>query len=196
MSYEHILIAMMLMFFGMAVKARSASTSDDVPKGWLKTGSHPENYEMRIDPANRHQEKASAYIKFTGKKPDGFGTLMQIFKADDYRGKCLQMSAWMKTEGTKAAQLWMRLDGARGEILGFDNMDNRKVAGTTDWKKYTIILDVPENAFNIAFGVLVGGKGQAWVSDFRFEEVSREAAAPDPPAVEYPKEPSNLDFES
>lgn len=177
------------------------------PKGWFPTGSHPQNYEMRIDMTVKHSGKAGASIKFTGEKAEGFGTLMQIFKADAYRGKRVRLSAWMKTENADSAQLWMRLDGDK-RMLGFDNMDSRPVTGTTEWKKYDITLDVPEAAVNIAFGAFVIKKGQAWVDDYRFEVVGQEVATTNMltpeqmneehdmgSPVNYPQQPVNLDYE-
>jgi hypothetical protein len=195
MSYEQILVVVTLMLFGIAVKKSGRSADGQTPKGWLKSGSHPQNYEMSIDPAIKHQGKPCARIRFTGKRAAGFGTLMQIFKADDFQGKCLQMSVWMKSREVKAAQLWMRLDGANGEMLGFDNMDDRPVKGTTDWKKYEITLNVPKNAAHIAFGAVVGGRGEAWVSDFRFEVVASVPPKRINDEKEYPRRPANLDFE-
>ena len=175
--------------------------ADSVPKGWFKAGSHPKNYEMSVDTAVKHNGKASAHIKFIGgDKAEGFGTLMQAFTADDYHGKRLRMSAWMKTENADSAQLWMRLDG-ENRMLGFDNMDNRAVKGTADWKRYEIILDVPEKTVNIAFGALVAGKGQAWVDDFQFEVVGKDVPTTNmlPPEEmnkeQEQKQPVNLNFE-
>ena len=133
--------------------------------------------------------------------------LMQMFKADDYRGKRLRMSAWMKSEDADAAAPWFRIDGAKG-MLGFDNMGNRVVKGTSDWKKYESTLDVPSAATNIAFGGLVSGKGQAWLDDFVFEVVGPDVPttnslapeqieaeqAPRQPH-EFPRQPVNLNFE-
>lgn len=90
---------------------------------------------------------------------------MQIFRADDYRGKRQRLSAWMSTEKADSAQLWLRLDSAKSTV-GFDNMDNRAVTGTTGWKKYELTLDVPAATVKIAFGVIVSGQGQVWVDDF------------------------------
>ncbi len=91
---------------------------------------------------------------------------------------------------------------------GFDNMGNRAVKGTSEWKKYEITLDVPENAVNIGFGAFVAGKGQAWVDDFLFEVVGKDVAStnmltPEQQKEEqgmgqpreYPRQAINLDFE-
>jgi hypothetical protein len=56
-------------------------------------------------------------------------------------------------------------------MLGFDNMRNRPIAGTNDWQKYEIVLDVPDNSTGVFYGVLIHGNGQAWLGDFSFEIV-------------------------
>jgi len=208
MSSKSASMMMTLILLGVVVPVSlTGFAADGLPKGWFKAGSHPQNYEMIVDAAVRHGGKAAAHIKFIGDKAEGFGTLMQIFKADDYRGKRVRMFAWMKTENAESANLWMRLDGER-RTLGFDNMGNRAVKGTTEWQRYEITLDVPENAANIAFGSFVAGKGQAWVDDFQFEVVGKDVPStnmlspeqmkeeqPMGAAQKYPKQAVNLDFE-
>ncbi len=94
------------------------------------------------------------------------------------------------------------------QMLGFDNMDNRAVKGTTEWQKYEIILDVPENAVGIAFGSFVSGKGQAWVDDFQLKVVGKDVPSPNmlsPGQMKeeqerratrhYPERPVKLNFE-
>jgi hypothetical protein len=187
--------------------ASGGSGAENLPKGWMHAGDHPDNYEMTVDTAMKHDGKASARITFIGEKAEGFGTLMQIFKADDYRGKRVAMSAWMKTKDAESGNFWLRIDGV-DTSLGFDNMFNRAVRGTTEWKEYEIVLDVPEEAVNIAFGAFVAGKGQAWVDDFSFKVVGETAlsgAKPTPEQVKakelagsakkHPRKPVNLDFE-
>jgi ankyrin repeat protein/beta-lactamase regulating signal transducer with metallopeptidase domain len=169
------------------------------------------NYEISFDTNEKHKGKASGHIRFIRDEPSKLGSLVQEFKADSFRGKRVRMSAWMKTRDAKSARLWMRVDGSRG-ILSFDNMYNRPVVGTTDWKEYEVILDVPQETTRVAFGAFVAGKGQAWVDDFGFEVVGTEVPStnmedacgempwlwrryqsllPDPPG-----KPVNLDFEN
>jgi hypothetical protein len=151
--------------------------SQGLPVGWFGAGSHPDNYDMRAETAVKHGGQASAHIRFVGEKVEGFGTLMQTFKADAYRGKRLRMSTWMKTQDVDSAQVWMRLDAEKRMSAGFDNMANRPIKGASDWSRHEIVLDVPEDTVAIAFGAFVVGKGQAWVDDFRFEVVGNDVAS-------------------
>ena len=51
------------------------------------------------------------------------------------------------------AGLWMRVDGKEKTGIAFDNMANRSIKGTTDWKTYEVVLDVPDDAEEIFFEV-------------------------------------------
>src|SRR4030095_6622009 len=64
--------------------------------------------------------------------------------------------------------------GYQARMLGFDNMDNRPVKGTTDWTKYELVLDVPEATTMILYGFFVYEKGKAWADDLRFEVVGKD----------------------
>jgi hypothetical protein len=98
------------------------------------------------------------------------------------------------------------VDGTDKSGLAFDNMQKRAIKGTADWKQYEIVLDVPDNGVVIAFGVLLAGKGQVWVDDFKFETVDNKVSVTDmkaPPRDskiesldKIPKQPTNLDFET
>jgi hypothetical protein len=178
--------------------------SADRPKGW---GGGGDGYELSRDMTEKHGGKASGCVRSTGDGAGGFGTLTQWFRADDYRGKRVRMSAFVKTAEVEGkAGLWMRIDGKEKTGLAFDNMMERPVKSTTDWKKYEVVLDVPAEAEEIFFGFLVAGKGRGWVDDIKFEVVNNDVPTT---ALELkpmdrqreltkdvPKEPTNVDFES
>lgn len=167
-------------------------------KGWMLTGSHPQNYEMGIDPAEVHQGKSSGYLKaVTPMESNEFATMMQQFKADRYVGKRMKLSGFVKTDRVEGfCGLWMRVDNNAQDVLQFDNMHDRPITGTQPWNQYNIVLDVPQGSAVISFGVILNGKGKVWVDSFRFEEVD-----PNTPLThmeteyEMSDEPMNLSFE-
>ena len=143
-----------------------------------------------------HDGAPSAYVKSIESPIDGFGGMMQMCSAENYRNKRLRFSAWLKSEKADdgGAHLWFRIDG-QDRILGFDNMDKRPVKGTTEWQSFSIVLDVPANATALAYGFFVNGTGRAWVSDMKIEEVGQDVPTTDmsmhaPPLL--PKSPQNL----
>jgi hypothetical protein len=167
------------------------------PEGWFLAGSDPQDYEVGVDRQEAHGGQASGFIRAITDTPKGFGTLMQIFRADTYRGKRLRMTGLVKAERIADwAGLWMRVDGPGGTLLSFDNMQSRPIRGTSDWSLYQIVLDVPTTSLQIAFGVLLRGAGRAWVDDFAFEVVGADVPMTGAGAsATLPAEPRNLNFE-
>ncbi len=151
--------------------------SFDLPTHWFKAGSNPNSYEMGLDTVAGMDGKAVSTIKSIDSKIDGFGTLMCDSLPDKYWGKRIRMSGYLKTKDVSEwSGFWLRIDGKDSRnSLGFDNMhdgkNNRSIKGSTDWKKYEIVLDVPAEASNIAFGALLVGTGQIWFQDLAFDVV-------------------------
>ena len=172
----------------------------ELPTGWFVAGSAPNDYEFSRDTSTAQSGQSSALIAAkSGVASTGFGTLMQVIDAENYRGGRWRMSGYLKTSGVARAQMWMRVDGPDKKILAFDNMDSRPVRGTTSWSRYEIVLDVPPDSIDIAFGFfLIQGSGRVWGDSFKFEKVDSTVpvTAPTPAAPVLSKEPINTDFEN
>ena len=104
------------------------------------------------------------------------------------------MTGFVKSENiTSWAGLWFRVDSKDGgPSLSFDNMQNRAIKGTTDWKEYEIILDVPKNASTLNFGALLDGTGKLWFDNIKIEIVSDITKSTGRKKL---LKPSNLNFE-
>jgi len=166
---------------------RSAAT-----KGWMLAGSHPELYEHGVE--EKADGKNSGYLRSKEAWSEGFGTLMQTFKANEYHNKRLRYSALVKTEEVEDwAGLWMRVDGSQGQVLAFDNMQNRSIKGTTGWQRYEVVLDVAPESLYIAFGILLQGSGQTWISDIQFALVGSDIPTTSE-SESASDQPANLDF--
>lgn len=163
------------------------------PKGWHAAGSAPDTYEMGARPGDRRAGDRNAYIRALP-QARGFGTMMQSIGADAYRGKRLRLSGYLSTREANSAAMWMRIDAAGHQTVGFDNMDKRALRGDTDWKRYEIVLDVPQNAELIAFGFLLEGKGEVMADDFKLDEVGKDVPVTGTGRPVYPPAPVNLDF--
>jgi TonB family protein len=102
--------------------------------------------------------------------PRSFGVATGSFPVKDAAGKRVRFSGYIKTEGVTQgyAGLWWRVDGSSG-VLAFDNMHDRGVTGTTDWKRYEIELPVAADATNINFGALFPATGTAWLDSLAIE---------------------------
>lgn len=135
--------------------------------GWYQGG---DGYEVKVDTTVYYSGRKSLRMK---KISEGsFGVATTNFPVVEAKGKHLRYTGYIKTEGITEgyAGLWWRVDGKiQGKSLGFDNMLNRGVVGTTDWKQYTIEMDIDTAAKNIVFGVLLPGNGTAWFDNLEIE---------------------------
>jgi hypothetical protein len=187
---------------GAAEAASEPARRNGVPTGWILRGSKPDNYEVGTDTVAQQGKKCVYIISKQGAKnaKGDFVTLMQNFLPDLYRGKRVRLSAYLMTESVEEyCGLWMRIDGSGGGVLQFDNMEKRPVKGTTDWQKYEIVLDVPQESSSISLGVLMSAKGLLWADSFKLEEVGSNVATTnmitDTAETKAPDTPANLDFE-
>lgn len=179
--------------FGAA--SAEEATFDKPAKGWWTTGSTPQSFDFGITQSNCAALKC-AFIRAKSSNPGGFGTLMQQLASDNYIGKRVRVSATIKTLNAERAGLWLRIDGPNGQQLGFSNMDQHPITGTTEWKRYTAVLDVPPTAVGVAFGYFLYGKGEAWADGFKFEIVNNDVPVSEESGVKpLPKVPANLGFD-
>lgn len=181
-----------------------------MPVGWIRFPQHSgAGYAITVESGVKRSGNASVSIRLTCAGNDEFGAIAQEISAEDYLGKRVRLSGWLKTDSAEHAGLWMRVDG-KNRLLGFDNMMNRPVKGTTDWRPYQVTLDVPPEAVNVVFGVLIGGEGTVWADDLTVEIVGPGVAvtnllSPEQTKLDDPKRdpkkatarrPENLGFEN
>ncbi len=98
---------------------------------------------------------------------------MQQIKADGFRGKHVRFTARIKTrEVDGKATVWLRVDGP-GNVETLDNMREpaRYLQGTSDWVENSLVLDVPEGAVAISYGVGLEGNGKVWLAGVKLESV-------------------------
>jgi len=162
--------------------------------GWFLAGSKPNSYKIGVDKSVYNTGSSSAFLESTDKKIEGFGTLMQTCLADDYLGKRVKMTAYIKSENVSDwAGMWFRVDAKeQGKSLSFDNMQDRPIKGSLDWAKYEIILDVPAESYTLNFGVLLSGTGKVWFDGISFEVVNKMETETTGSSAN--KKPTNLDF--
>jgi hypothetical protein len=191
-AWRNVAITSMALVLVMPV----ALAGELLPNGWV--GGNVAEYDIGVDRHLAKEGKACAYIRSKTAAPQSFGTIVQTFSAEAYAGKRVRMSAFVRVEKIDGwAGLWMRVDGQGKDEYGlsFDNMQNRPIRGTSDWKRYNVVLDVPSKSKSISFGILLSGAGQAWIDDFKFEVVASDVPVTGQTAPSLPKEPLSLGFE-
>ena len=173
---------------------------DTLIEGWTFIGTDVDKYNMEKDYLDSNQSDYS--IKISSNLTDidpshDFSNLMQTFQAKLFLGKRMRLSAFIKSEDVEGwSGLWMRIDDKAYEMLGFDNMSNRPIKGSTSWNYYSCVLDIPKESMNINIGVILAGSGKIWIDNFSFDEVDDSISTTDIREAEdtFPEKPINLEF--
>ena len=90
----------------------------------------------------------SVRLKSTKPSIEGFGTMMQRIGAEQYLGKRI----CARRKCSRVGWIMVRVD-KRKDSVAFDNMQQRAIKGTSEWKNYQVVLDVPKMPpeFRLAF---------------------------------------------
>ncbi len=119
----------------------------------------------------------SAFLKSTNtNKTDGSITLTQTCLVDDYLGKRVKMTAYIKSEnvsGKAGVLLKVYTKDWDHDMSSGDVRVNRPVTGTMDWTKCEIVMDITEENCMFDFGVWLKGTGKIWVDNVSFEVVDK-----------------------
>lgn len=134
------------------------------PQKWFTGGN---GYIAALDDLEKASLSRSLKIVSNNPKGNEFGVCTGYFPIDLVKGKNIEFTGKIKTNDITGgyAGLWWRVDGKNG-VLGFDNMSDRGLKGTNDWKQVSIKMKVNEEVTNINFGALFVGQGTAWFDDF------------------------------
>jgi len=166
----------------------STNSSADTVDGWFLTGSNPSGYEFSTDENEGFPAPSGHYYSSDSSTPNQFGTVMQYFFPEEYLGKRVKMTAWVKSKNIEEwSGLWMRIDDKDNKTVSFDNMHNRAIKNTTPWTQYSIVLDVPSDAMRLSYGILITGAGEVWVDEFNFLAVNNNVEVTDLKSKQEPK---------
>ena len=145
------------------------------PEGWLSIQHAGDlSYTFRLDEIVRHDGARSVRIDNVG--PEPFGSIYQQISAAAYRGKRLRFSAWLRTESARGSATGgggvLILQAMQsGAPLAWNHMKDTAVAGSTDWKRYQVELEIPATADQIEVGAMLHGPGKLWLDDAQLQAV-------------------------
>jgi uncharacterized protein len=185
--------------------APSVQAPDLLPADWERAGpiEAAASYAVHVDRQIRRTGTNSVRLESLTDRPAQFVGLRQTFLADEFRGRRVRVAGFVRVSGvTGSASLFMRVDGSAANTF-LDNMMDRALRGTADWRRLESVLDVPKDATAIVIGFLLSGGGAMWADDLEFTVVDETVATTGmmlPPAevslaANLPRAPRNLDFE-
>ncbi len=161
--------------------AKSAKTTDDPSEAlayetalvqWLKANENNAwgINATRIDksagrntgPSN--PDRNAELLESTSAQPQRFGTLFyddqKSLVESNRLGRRVRYTVPLRTENAQGAGIWFVVfSGER--VVGFGRT-SRPINGTTKWNKYDVILDLPQDATRLVYGLSMNGTGKIW----------------------------------
>ena len=164
------LVLILALVAGLQANAQTPPPPVEVAAQWFKIrNSFAAQYEARQTELAAFEGQYGISVRSMDAPPKGaFGGILQASHvADALRGQRVAMRAWIRTEDAESARLWLRIDAA-DRVLALDNMEHRAVSGTTGWSLYEIVMDVPDDAATLVYGVFLVGTGRMDVDNVHF----------------------------
>ena len=80
------------------------------------------------------------------------------------RNKQITITGFIKTKAVSSgsASLWCRIEGEY-TLLGKERIKSNGATGTKKWNRHALQVKVPQKAHFFTFGVILTGKGTAWL---------------------------------
>jgi len=181
-------------------------------QGWSLVGypKTSDSCEYQLDTGRTYKNKISLALTLHQQKQaaeeaylNSFAYLLhEGFIADDYRGKRLRMVAYACAEDVKQGFFNLHITGPLREGEGMERRSmymtsnqHEPMEGTSDWKRYELVIDVPEDAMSIQCGFNLMGSGKVWMDGFQFEVVDVNVPLTGTRVIPPPQTPVNLAFE-
>jgi hypothetical protein len=109
-------------------------------------------------------------------RPDGYAALTKTFAAGDFRGRRIRLAGRLKSEDADSIEMVVSAVSGEAADIARLALGEGQRAGTLDWRRYEMVVDIPDNAQRLVVGVQTSGKGTVWVRDFSLEVVEGAVA--------------------
>jgi Erythromycin esterase len=156
--------------------------TDAVPPGWFVVDARtPPGFVASRQIEGCHGNGACAVLAASANSAaDSFGSMMQSFGAEPFRGKTVMLRAWVRVEKRASgdhAQMLLHVGRPNLQPGFVDNMANRPIT-TGEWGQYEIRGDVAQDAETIQIGLMMYGSGRAWIDGVEFRPLMADTTGP------------------
>jgi RNA polymerase sigma factor (sigma-70 family) len=152
-----------------------------LPAAVFVLNTRPDEFDLDTDAAVHHVSDASHRLHSeTTNWGRGAQGLCGVDLPSRFLGKRIRFSAYVKSENLVnwgGLGLFALAPGQR--IVISDDMGDRPLTGTTDWKQLTIVCDLPRETASLLVGLNMHGKGTLWMDGAQIEIVDKNVSITD-----------------
>jgi RNA polymerase sigma factor (sigma-70 family) len=148
----------------------------------------PADFSLTTDTTVTHSGLPTVCLSSGTANPRGAGSAYLDIKApyrtipiSDFLGKRIRFSAYVKPEGISnwGGLFLLALSRTNNQSEAIDFMANRPLAGSTDWRKAEIVVDITPATTDIHLGININGPGRIWMSEASIDIVGKEVPTTD-----------------
>ena len=166
--YKHLITLGTLIFLNTPILA------EPLPEYWSQ--HNQEYYESGRDYNIKNSGSYSAFISSRTSTPKGTGEVWQAVGHCYFTNKKAKLSVFLKTLNvTGKAGIIFRVITPTKVIR--DQMQGREITGSTPWKEYYSIIEIPENCVQMSIGFILEGSGTVYADDFKISKASSKIKA-------------------
>lgn len=153
--------------------------------GWGRTGWSPDAYDYSAEASAAYEGETGARVK--SKSPfeggDKYTLLEQYLDAQQFAGKRVRVTGYIKGQDVSGvAGLFLRYYATLDQsVVDLSRLEGQKVTGTSDWRKYEAVMDIPAGSYAIGYGLSITGEGEVWIDSLVVEVVGSEVPITAPP---------------
>lgn len=138
--------------------------------GWVPTQHWglQKNYEWSVDTGNASEGKSSYRIKRLSEQ--SFGMIQQPVRVDAFAGKTLEFSAMLKTDDV-GPEGWLLVVNVENRNAILEQIRSEPVTGKQNWKRNSVRIKLPPDAFELKLGIMLLDAGTGWVDDVKLRVV-------------------------
>jgi RNA polymerase sigma factor (sigma-70 family) len=150
---------------------------------FVNYSDNPDQFQMGVDPDTRRASDSppASFVQATSAVATR-GVRFYAIPTGLVGGRTvrIRIAGWMKSQDVeKTCGLNVIVMGPDGKSEVVDKMEDRPIRGTTDWKQYYSVVEVPPDAREIVLKIFLRGAGEVWADDFQIDEVGKDVAATD-----------------
>jgi hypothetical protein len=139
------------------------------PVGWAAhQHAGPTAYTFTVDRTTKHSGDASLRIR--NLRPEVYGSITQSVPGAPHVGKTVRFSVWLRSDnvvandyGKGATPLLQAMIGGSPAVSA--SFEVAAIAGTTEWVRREVVIDIPPATESIEIGVMLTGSGTVWLDD-------------------------------
>jgi hypothetical protein len=161
--------------------------AENLPQDWNIKKMN--GFEFSLDKETKHLGTNSFTIKSTSDSALGkFIPFSQVIEYGVIEFQKIAITVYIKTKDVKGnAGLWCQIWDKDNKQIGFQNleMQQTKIIGTSEWKKYELNLILNSNCKKLLLGGYLQGLGAVWYDNFTIETKAFTDTPPSKEAKKY-----------